>query len=137
MRIHKYLLVSFCTVILITSCNKGYKFKLTGSKKLSLNEKTTFTLTEANNKPIDSIHFFVNGQRIASIQNSISINSANFGVGKHAVAALVFYPEKTKKINKSMEVLSNTEPAIYGYKIINTYPHDKGAYTQGLEYHNG
>ena len=137
MRIYKYLLAIFCTILLFTSCNKGYRFKLTGTKKVSLNDKATFTLTEVNNKPIDSLHFFINGKRAEANENATVINTANLGVGKHAVTALVFYPEKTKKLNTTIEVLSNTEPAIYGYKIINTYNHDKEAYTQGLEYHNG
>ena len=33
--------------------------------------------------------------------------------------------------------MADTAPDIYTYKIINTYPHDKKAYTQGLEYYNG
>ncbi|MGI9323491.1 MAG: glutaminyl-peptide cyclotransferase, partial [Pseudomonadales bacterium] len=27
--------------------------------------------------------------------------------------------------------------ARYGYRIVNTYPHDTGAFTQGLKYHGG
>jgi glutamine cyclotransferase len=27
--------------------------------------------------------------------------------------------------------------AVYGYRIVNAYPHDPGAFTQGLVYHNG
>ncbi len=53
------------------------------------------------------------------------------------VSALVFYPGKTKKQNNSFEVFANVKPTIYSYKIINSYPHDKEAYTQGLEYYNG
>lgn len=26
---------------------------------------------------------------------------------------------------------------VYGYRVVNTYPHDRGAFTQGLVYHNG
>jgi glutamine cyclotransferase len=29
------------------------------------------------------------------------------------------------------------DPAVYSYRIINEYPHDPGAYTQGLVYENG
>jgi glutaminyl-peptide cyclotransferase len=28
-------------------------------------------------------------------------------------------------------------PALYGYKVIRSYPHDRAAYTQGLVYHDG
>jgi glutaminyl-peptide cyclotransferase len=29
------------------------------------------------------------------------------------------------------------QPPVYGYKVINTYPHDTSAFTEGLEIHNG
>ena len=44
---------------------------------------------------------------------------------------------KSKRVNNSIEVFSNTPFISYGYKIVNTYPHDGNAYTQGLEYHKG
>lgn len=137
MRLQKYIIPFLLGAIVLTSCNEPYKFKLTASQKVVLNETATFTLTETHNKPVDSIQFFVNGKRVAAKQNSITINTAQFSVGKHAVTALAFYPEKTKKTNSSVEVLANTAPDMYTYKIVNTYPHDKTAYTQGLEYHKG
>ena len=33
--------------------------------------------------------------------------------------------------------MANRAPSVYTYKIINTYPHDTKAYTQGLEYYKG
>jgi glutamine cyclotransferase len=33
--------------------------------------------------------------------------------------------------------MADTAPELYTYKLINTYPHDPKAYTQGLEYYNG
>lgn len=59
------------------------------------------------------------------------------GVGKHAIIALAFFNGKTKKINNSIEIFAKDKPIIYNYKIINEYPHDKNAYTQGLEYYKG
>jgi len=137
MRLQKYIIALITGLLVLSSCNDPYKFTLTTSKKLVFNEQATATLTEKNNKQIDSIHFFVNGKRVVSTGNSITFNTTDLGVGKYTVSALVFYPEKTKKINNSVEILSNIAPVIYSYKLINTYPHDKNAYTQGLEFHNG
>ncbi len=137
MRLSKYISLIALLLIVFTSCNDAYKFKLTTTKKIVINQLATATLTEVNNKPIDSIQFFVNGKRVASKGNSININTKELGVGKFTVTALAFYPEKTKKVNNSIEVLSNIEPSIYSYKLINTYPHDKTSYTQGLEFYNG
>ncbi len=137
MRLQKYIIALLTGLFAFTSCNDPYRFTLKTSKKLVFNQQATATLTEKNNKPIDSIHFFVNSKRVPSKGNSITFNTADLGVGKYVVSALAFYPEKTKKINNSIEILSNIEPTIYTYKITNTYPHDKKAYTQGLEFHNG
>ncbi len=137
MRLPKYILPFLAGFIMLTACNDPYRFKLTTSKKVVLGAEATATLTEKNNKTVDSIHFFVNGKRVKSEGNNISIGTQNLGVGKFTVTALAFFPEKTKKTNNSFEVLSSIEPTIYSYKVINTYPHDKKAYTQGLEFHNG
>ena len=54
------------------------------------------------------------------------------------ISAMVYYGEgKTKRVNNSVEVFSNIPYQAYTYKIINSYPHDGNAFTQGLEYHNG
>ena len=137
MRLSKHIIPFLLISIAFTSCDINYKFKLTTNKKVVLNEKATITLTEVNDYPVDSIHFFINGNRIATTGNTTTINTADFGVGKHKVTALAFYPGKTKKLNNSIEVLSNKPYSIYTYKVVKTYPHDKTAYTQGLEYYNG
>lgn len=130
-------LTSVLTFFLLTSCNDDYKFTLNVPKKTTLNEEITITLKEENDKAVDKIQFFVNGKEITATGNSITLNTNDFGVGKHQVSALAFYPGKTKKTNNSFEVFATEKPAIYTYEIINSYPHDTNAYTQGLEYYNG
>ncbi len=39
--------------------------------------------------------------------------------------------------SQSIKTLSDTEAKIYTYQTVNTYPHLKTSYTQGLEYYNG
>ncbi|PQJ71983.1 glutaminyl-peptide cyclotransferase [Polaribacter butkevichii] len=123
--------------LLITSCSDVYKFSLNHKKQVALNSNIDVTLKEQEDKPINSVQFFVNGKEISSEGNTVSINTTDLGVGKHQISALVFYPEKTKKENSFFEVLADKAPVVYGYNIVNEYPHDKTAYTQGLEYHDG
>jgi glutaminyl-peptide cyclotransferase len=133
-----FFLISFLTLIILTlSCSNTYEFSLEKPKKAILNEFVTVKLSEKNDKPIDKIQFYVNGKEIASNGNSATVNTTNLGVGKHAINALAFFDGKTKKENGFIEVFADIKPVIYKYKIINEYPHDKKAYTQGLEYHNG
>lgn len=131
------VLITFLTFLLVTSCNDGYKFTLDLVKKTTLNSTLSITLKEKNDKPVDKVQFFVDGKEISADGNSITINTSDFGVGKHAISALAFYPGKTKKTNDSFEVLADNAPAIYTFKIVNSFPHDTKAYTQGLEFYNG
>ena len=137
MKIRFIIFFSIISSLFIISCNDNYKFTLEVPKNTSLNQSISATVKEQNDKPIDSIHFFINGIKSISSGNKTTFNTQDFGVGKHQISALIFYPGKTKKINNSIEVLASKSPEVYTYKIINSYPHDTKAYTQGLEYYKG
>ena len=134
-----FLLVAFlASFLLSTSCSNEYVFHLEHQKQVPFNTTIRISLKEKENKPIQSVQFFVNGKEIPSNnESSIELNTKDIGIGKHQISALIFYPEKTKKENSFFEVLANKAPTVYDYKIINKYPHDKKAYTQGLEYYKG
>lgn len=120
------------------SCSNDYNFKLKSPKKLKNNEILNISLSETNNNPIESVQFSIDGKKIESTSDfNTTLDISNYKLGKHTISALVFYTDKTKKVTNTVYFLADTEPAIYDYKIINTYPHDKTAYTQGLEIHNG
>lgn len=122
----------------LTSCNENnYKFKLQNKKKVALGEKVQIDLNELNGKKADSIQLYFGKKQLTINENKTTVNTSDFGIGKHDITALAFIPGKVKKIRSSIEVYSNVTPKIYSYKIVNTYPHDKNAYTQGLEYYNG
>lgn len=137
MRFYKLLTLGL-TTLLVTSCSEtNYKFKLDTTKKTTLGKKAAIKFEQLKGEQIDSVQLYVNNKRVNTNETSVTVNTADFGVGKHAVTALAFYPNKSKKLNNSIEVLAKEAPAVYSYKIVNIYPHDKGAYTQGLEYKNG
>lgn len=129
--------ILFIASLLLTSCGNDYKFSLEVPKKTVLNETISIKLIEKEGKALEKIQFYVNGKEVTSSGNILSINTAELGVGKHAISALAFFDKKTKKTNSSIEVFAKNKPAVYKYKVINTFPHDTKAYTQGLEYYNG
>lgn len=137
MKIRLIIIFSIISSLFIISCNDNYKFTLKVPKNTILNQSISAIIKEQNDKPIDSVQFFINGIKSISQGNSTIINTQDFGVGKHQISALIFYPEKTKKINNSFEVLASKSPEVYTFKIINSFPHDTKAYTQGLEYYQG
>ncbi|PQJ22991.1 glutaminyl-peptide cyclotransferase [Tenacibaculum sp. SG-28] len=128
----------FIALTMLASCSDtNYKFKLETTKKAIFGEKASINFQQVEGNAIDSVHLYVSGKRVNNKEKNITINTADFGVGKHLVSAIAFYPDNSKKINNAIEVYANTSPSLYQYEIINTYPHDSKAYTQGLEYHNG
>lgn len=130
--------IGFSLVLFVmTSCKSEYKFLLNTPKKLQSNQELIISISEKNEKPFDSVQFTIGNKKISSINNSAKLNLKDFKLGKHTITAIVFYENKTKKVEKPVFIMADTAPEIYTYKVINTYPHDKGAYTQGLEYYNG
>ena len=126
------------TIITLTSCETEYKFTIKTPKKVVLNDEVTISLIEENNNPVEEVTLFINGKEISSANGTAKIQTKDLGVGKHVISALVAYGEnKSKKVNNSLEIFSNIPYQAYGFKIVNTYPHDSNAFTQGLEYHNG
>jgi len=137
MSVKKSLLLLFISLLFI-SCNEKYTFKLTTPKKLNVTQELTISFAEKNNKPIDSVHIAIDNKSIKLNSDfTATLNITDYKLGRHTISALVFYTNKTKKLNNTIYFLADEKPAIYNFKIINSYPHDKNAYTQGLEFHDG
>ena len=123
--------------IFLISCKSEYKFVLSTPKKIQSNQRLTISISEKNNQPIDSVQFSIGSKKIQSNGFSTTLEISDYRLGKHTITAIVFYENKTKKVTKPIYFMADSAPDIYTYKIINTYPHDIKAYTQGLEYYNG
>ena len=131
------LFIGFMVILTVISCKSEYKFVLNNPAKIKSNQPLTISISEKGNKPIDSVQFSIDNQKVKSTNNTATFNLDGYKLGKHNITAIVFYENKTEKVTSPIYILADTAPDIYTYKIINTYPHDKKAYTQGLEYYNG
>lgn len=123
-------------IVVFVSCDNQYRFKLEAPKTItSDNGKFTVNLIETNNKPIDSVLYSINGKP-ATKNNTFDLTNAR--LGHHTISAIVFYEgNKNKTVLNTVIKLANKKPNFYTYEVINTYPHDKKAFTQGLEFYNG
>ncbi|MDD3722964.1 MAG: glutaminyl-peptide cyclotransferase [Lutibacter sp.] len=131
------LFFSFFIFMAIFSCKSEHKFIINAPKKIQTNKELTISVSEKNNKTIDSVQFSIDDKKIKVDANIATLKIDNYKLGKHVITAIVFHENKTTKVSETIYFLADSAPEIYTYKIINTYPHDKGAYTQGLEYFNG
>lgn len=126
--------ISGLIVLVLVACGNPYRLKLTSPKTISVDQKLNISVSEKDNKPIDSIRYYLDGKYIAG-NSDLSI--ADERLGKHAISATVFYGDRQKQLTNTSTFLAANEPDIYNYEIINEYPHDEKAFTQGLEFHNG
>ncbi len=140
---------NFLSVILLgialSSCNDTKKdqnniFSIDNSKfklQYTPNESLDVNIVNSNSITIDSIVFFVNDKKIASIKGnpSCKIDFKNQKLGFQNIKALVFYEGQNAEATTSIELVSNIQPKLLKYTIVNTYPHDTAAYTQGLEFY--
>jgi glutaminyl-peptide cyclotransferase len=96
-------------------------------------------LNDKGKKP-DSVQFFVDEKLYGSINSgnlSFKLNTSKCSVGTKKINTIAFSKGKTEENNLNIRLLSDIKPKEYTYKIINTYPHDKSAFTQGLVYEDG
>jgi glutaminyl-peptide cyclotransferase len=97
-------------------------------------------LTDSLKRP-DSVLFFIDNSRLAvikKISEPVSWKTADAKVGLRNISLIAYFPSKEEEQdNIQITLLSGTPPVLYTYQIVNTFPHDANAYTQGLIYSNG
>jgi len=120
--------------IFLSSCGNVYKLKLNSPKQINGGQKFSVNVEVQEQKPIDSIRYYLDGIKLSSNKD---IDASKNKLGVHAISATVFYGDKQKKLTNTIVFLAEKSPKIYTYTIVNEYPHDEKAFTQGLEYHNG
>ncbi len=124
-----YILFVFnCT----TKDSSGFKIKIESPKsKVMLGDEISVSISSLKNKPIDSVHYFLNNTRVDD--EKLIVNNK---VGETSAKVYIFSNNEKITLEKKIDVYSNYEPIIKKYKIVNEYMHDQNAYTQGLEFYN-
>ena len=138
MNIFKYLTIIFLGGILI-SCGSnfgqkksGFSIKTNAEKgNISNNRTLNIYLQNKKNHSIDSIQYFLNGERISE-----SISLLKNKLGKQTLEATVYFNNKSQVVSSNVTILNSEAPKIYTFNIINQYPHDITSYTQGIEFFN-
>lgn len=103
------------------------------------NEALNLSLTLANNIELDSVAYFLDAKKIGTSKanDELKYNLSNEKYGSYTLKAIAYSGDQSKEVKSTVEVAPSKAPKLLQFKIVNTYPHDKTAYTQGLEFHNG
>lgn len=102
-------------------------------KKITRYDEIAVSIKNKKNKEIEHVSYSIDGKEIPLTNNTIKIDVPT--LGNKTLTAKINYEGETVTINKNIKVFSEKAPEIYTYTIIKEYPHDTGAYTQGLEFY--
>ncbi|AXG75266.1 glutaminyl-peptide cyclotransferase [Flavobacterium arcticum] len=120
--------------------NKNNLFRIDTSdmkQQYQPQDPLNLSLVNEKKKEIDSVVYYINDVREGAVKGNeklkVSLEGQKFGYQN--LKALVFYDGNNAETEGRIELTSGIEPKLLQYEIVNTYPHDIHAYTQGLEFY--
>ena len=100
-------------------------------------ESVSIAILNPNAKEIDSIAYFVNDKKLGNTKGAekFKFELKDQKLGYQYLKATVYFGGDSSDATKRIEVVSNIEAKPLKYKLVNTYPHDKKSFTEGLEFY--
>jgi len=140
---------NFLSIILLgitlASCNDTKKGENSIFTIDNTNFKTQYQPQESlqigilnpNDKAVDSIIYYVNDKKIASKKglDKLTFELKDQKLGYQNLKALVYFGGENSEATARIELVSNVQPKLLKYKIVNTFPHDTNSFTEGLEFY--
>lgn len=131
--------------VLVTACTDKakenenlFRFNEAGLKATyTPKESVVLEILNPQNKKIDSIIYYVNDVKITSKKSAekVILPLQDKKLGYQNLKALVYFEGENVETNGRVEVLSDIEPKLLNYTIVNTYAHDTLAFTEGFEFY--
>lgn len=141
MNILRTLIFTFSSLFLI-SCGSGnqkasslFAITLEGDTKVvHKNDVVGVAIKNLKDKTIHKTTYSIDGKELILEDNKLTFSIPK--LGNKTLIASIQYEDDTVEVTKNLKVLAQNAPEIYTYTILNEYPHDTNAYTQGLEFYN-
>ena len=138
---NRLIYVSLTLFITAVSCNtqkKASKFRFDTPEAGTLvkqGESIPLKLVFPSEVAFDSVVYAVDGEVLARTTDStaVSLDTETAPFGSRTLSAKLYHEGK-EQVTYSNIVVVPPAPKRYGFKVVNEYPHDPEAYTQGLEF---
>lgn len=112
------------------------KFQIELNKQannLKRNDTVKLLVKDRQGNPIEGVSYSINGQELATSGGQVIFNLP--ALGNQKLEASFNLEEKPVVVKKKVRILARKAPGLYTYEIVNEYPHDIRAFTQGLEFY--
>jgi glutamine cyclotransferase len=147
MKIYKLLGITFLTAIVLlsgaVSCDKNKDipelFRFNGAnmkEQYVTKDKAELEILNLENKAVDSVVYFSNGEKIGSSKGTgkITFDLTNKKFGYQELKAVVYFEGQNVEVADRIEVVSDVEAKVLKYTVLNTFTHDIGSFTEGFEF---
>jgi glutamine cyclotransferase len=131
-----YTILVLSLVIVSCAAEKNailFQIKTDGNQ-FKQNESMSVAIANLEEKDIQSVIYSIDGKELPETGGQITL--AIDKLGNKTLTAKISYDDTSTIVTKNIKVLAEKSPDLYTYEILNEYPHDNKAYTQGLEFHN-
>ena len=128
----KYLFKPIIISFLLMNCGSQNQlsFKITtNSSEFNPNDTLKIQITSTKLEKIPEKIIYIDGNEVKP-----PYTLSYLKLGKHEIKAELVLKGDKIFLNKEFTLFATNSPELYSYKIINSYPHDKTSYTQGLEF---
>lgn len=101
-------------------------------------ESIELNLLNPNSKTVDSVVYYVNDIKIGTTKGLSKLPFAfkDQKLGYQNLKAIIYFEGETTEATERVELVSNIQPKLLKYSIVNTFAHDTASFTEGLEFHN-
>jgi len=132
------ILPIYALLFLFASCGAEKNTVLfqinTKGNQFQRNQKVNVSIANLEKKDIKNEVYSIDGKALTETGGQILLDVEK--LGNKTLSAEVSHDDTSTYVTKVIKVLAEKVPELYTYEIINEYPHDNKAYTQGLEFHN-
>ena len=118
--------------------NSVFTFDISKLKQQYLpQDSLEMVVLNSNSKTVDSIVYYDNGRKIGTNKGLekllLHLNTQKLGLQN--LKAIVYYEGENAEATLQIELVSDINPELLKYTVINTYPHDIQSFTEGLEFY--
>ncbi|WP_118193531.1 glutaminyl-peptide cyclotransferase [Albibacterium indicum] len=139
-----FLFIFFLSFVISTGCNSqkktsGITFISPEPGNIYLGDTIKLQLNVPESEQTDSIVYYVNDSVIEKSNGNdpIYFDSSKLRYGSQQLIAKHYQNGELTERKVSVTVLPQQAPEQFSFSVVNSFPHDNGAYTQGLEYKDG
>lgn len=127
-------ILTLAFLLILNACGNKYQLQLESPKSIQIDKPLKISVKDKKGNPIDSVQYFING---VLIKNHEALDIKTYKLGKQVLSAVIYFDGTSKKLNNTIYFLNDKAPKVFTYEVVNEFPHDDQAFTQGFVYYDG